>query len=84
MTQLWEKMTHILLLWTLTIQSYFMSAAQAQSLKLDKATKCHLFLNSDSHDMEPFGDPLILNVSIKIYHLREVPVSGGSFSVDMR
>ena len=58
-----EKMTHILLLWTLTIQSYFMSAAQAQSLKLDKATKCHLFLNSDSHDMEPFGDPLILNVS---------------------
>ena len=74
-------MIFILFLLTLTFQSYFI---RAQYVELEKVTKCHLSLNSDSHDMEPFGDPLILNVSIKIYHLREVPVSGGSFSVDMR
>ena len=79
-----EEMIFILILWTLTFQSYIISAIQAQYLELEKVTKCHLSLNSDSHDMEPYGDPLILNVSIKIYHLREVPVSGGSFSVDMR
>ena len=79
-----EEMIFILVLWTLTFQSYIMSATQAQYLEFEKATKCHLSLNSESHDMEPFGNPLILNVSIKIYHLREVPESGGSFSVDMR
>ena len=45
---------------------------------------CHLTINNGFDDMEPEGDPLLLNVSIRIYYLRDVPNSGGSFGADIR
>ena len=33
---------------------------------------------------EPKGHPLLLNASIRVYYLRDVPDSGGSFGVDLR
>ena len=33
---------------------------------------------------EPEGHPLLLNASIRVYYLRDVPDSGGSFGVDLR
>ena len=48
---------------------------------------CALTLNNTYYgyfDVEPKGDPLLLNVSIRVYYLRDVPDSGGSFGVDVR
>ena len=45
---------------------------------------CHLTLRNGLDDIEPKGDPLLLHVSIRIYYLRDVPDSGGSFGADIR
>ena len=44
---------------------------------------CELTLNGGYEDLEPEGDPLIINARFKILNLRDVPDSGGSYSVDI-
>ena len=44
---------------------------------------CELTINGDDDDLEPRGDPLILNARFRILNLRDVPDSGGSYSVDI-
>ena len=45
---------------------------------------CHLTLNNGNKGMEPEGHPLIIHVMIRIFHLRDVPDSGGSFGVNTK
>ena len=48
---------------------------------------CELTLgnqNAWEKPKEPGGHPLLLNTSIRVYYLRDVPDSGGSFGVDLR
>ena len=39
---------------------------------------CQLTLNTGANKMEPLGHPLLIDVRIRLFHLREVPNSGGS------
>ena len=41
---------------------------------------CKLTLNTGADKMEPLGHPLLIDVRIRLFHLREVPNSGGSFA----
>ena len=41
---------------------------------------CQLTLNTGANKMEPLGHPLQIDVRIRLFHLREVPNSGGSFA----
>ena len=41
---------------------------------------CKLTLNTGVNEMEPLGHPLLIDVRIRLFHLREVPNSGGSFA----
>ena len=45
---------------------------------------CQLTLNTGWNDMEPLGHPLLIDVRIRLFHLREVPDSGGSFAVNTK
>ena len=45
---------------------------------------CELTLGNAYGEKEPKGHPLLLNASIRVYYLRDVPDSGGSFGVDLR
>ena len=50
----------------------------------ENTTGCHLSLNSGWHDREPTGNPLQILERIQILRIRDVPDSGGSFSVDLK
>ena len=45
---------------------------------------CQLILNTGLNETEPLGHPLLINVRIRLFHLREVPDSGGSFAVNTK
>ena len=45
---------------------------------------CHLTLNNGYDEMEPEGNPLLIQVRIRVFHLRDVPDSGGSFGVNIK
>ena len=45
---------------------------------------CQLTLNNSLNEMEPIGDPLLIDVRIRLFDLREVPDSGGSFAVNTK
>ena len=47
-----------------------------------KSPGCHLNLNSGQFDLEPISDPLLIHSKIRVFHFRDIPDSGGSFSVD--
>ena len=47
-----------------------------------KSPGCHLNLNNGHFDLEPIGDPLLIHSEIRVFHFRDIPDSGGSFSVD--
>ena len=49
-----------------------------------KQKGCHLDLNNGYDEMEPEGYPLLIHVRIRIFHLRDVPDSGGSFGVNTK
>ena len=44
---------------------------------------CTLTLNNGWNDMEPVGDPLVVDVRIRVIHLSDIPDSGGSFSTNL-
>ena len=44
---------------------------------------CTLTLQNTWLDMEPIGDPLLIDVRIRVIHLFDIPDSGGSFSVNL-
>ena len=63
---------------------FFLLTAVMAFVKAQHNSKdCQLTLNGDYDDLEPGGDPLILNARFRILHLRDVPDSGGSYSVDI-
>ena len=67
------------------MQSLIVAVIDAQNTTMPEKPKgCHLTLNNGDDDMEPEGDPLLLEVSIRMYYLRDVPNSGGSFGADIR
>ena len=68
------------------LQSFQVEVIRAQNVSsvLNKKKGCHLSLDSSFDEMEPDGDPLLLNVKITVLHLRDVPDSGGSFDVDIK
>ena len=45
---------------------------------------CQLALNTGVNEMEPLGHPLLIDVRIRLFHLREVPNSGGSVAFDTK
>ena len=45
---------------------------------------CNLTLNNGYDEMEPEGNPLLIQVRIRVFHLRDVPDSGGSFGVNIK
>ena len=47
-----------------------------------KSPGCHLNLNDGQFELEPIGDPLLIHSNIRVFHFRDIPDSGGSFSVD--
>ena len=44
---------------------------------------CTLILNTGWNEMEPVGDPLLIDVRIRVIHLFDIPDSGGSFSAKL-
>ena len=44
---------------------------------------CTLTLNVGWFDIEPVGDPLLIEVRIRVIHLFDIPDSGGSFGVKL-
>ena len=72
--------------WTmvmLVFPSIFVVFITAQSVEALTNTKiCYLTLNGYD-DIEPEGDPLLLHVRFKVLRLRDIPDSGGSFSVNI-
>ena len=59
-----------------------MSAQNIGSLP-NNSNGCHLTLNG-YNDIEPEGHPLLLYVRIRVMRLRDIPESGGSFSVSLK
>ena len=61
-----------------------------EKTKVNRTVGCSLHLNNDLNDKEPKlsvyeeGPPLQIHIRIQILRIRDVPDSGGSFSVDMR
>ena len=45
---------------------------------------CRLNLNTGYDEMEPVDDPLVINVRIRIFAIRDIPDSGGSFGVNTK
>ena len=43
---------------------------------------CRLNLNNGHLELEPIGDPLLIHVRMRVFHFRDIPDGGGSFSVD--
>ena len=43
---------------------------------------CRLNLNHGWTVLEPIGDPLLIHVRMRVFHFRDIPDGGGSFSVD--
>ena len=62
----------------------FYGPALPPSLDEDKGCKLALGNGYSDNEMEPKGHPLLVNVSIRVNYLRDVPDSGGSFGVGMR
>ena len=50
----------------------------------DNSKGCQLMFNDSYDALEPRGDPLILNARFRILHVRDVPDSGGSYSLDIK
>ena len=74
----------ILVFWVEVASAQYYGPALPPSLDKDKGSKLTLGNGFDVNAMEPKGHPLLLNTSIRVYYLRDVPDSGGSFGVDMR
>ena len=73
-----------LVFWAGVASAQFYGPALPPSTDEDKGCKLTLGNGFDDNAMEPKGHPLLLNTSIRVYYLRDVPDSGGSFGVDMR
>ena len=63
---------------------FLLAAALAFVNAEDNSKGCQLTLNVSNDYLEPRGDPLILNARFRILHLRDVPDSGGSYSLDIK
>ena len=50
----------------------------------ERSVGCSLDLNNGFDDMEPMENPLQITIRMHILRIRDVPDSGGSFSVDMK
>ena len=48
------------------------------------AQGCELKRNNDWTEMEPKGNPLLIQVKLEILHIRDVPDRGGSFGTDLK
>ena len=74
----------VLTLVMMVFPSIFVVFITAQSVGAlsNNSKSCYLTLNGYD-DIEPEGDPLLLHVRFKVLRLRDIPDSGGSFSVNI-
>ena len=42
---------------------------------------CYLVLNNGWDEMEPIGNPLLIHVRFRVRSLKDIPDSGGSFTL---
>ena len=72
---------------TLISLAIFIGVIDAQMIgpaPLQKDSKgCTLTTNNGWFEIEPVGDPLLIDVRIRVIHLFDIPDSGGSFSVKL-
>ena len=69
---------------TLSLMVLFLSITSIAYVKSSNASTCFLNVTTDSDDMEPTGNPLDIELWMDILHIRDVPNSGGSYSVDLK
>ena len=67
--------------------AFYMRAIEARATnepdqEQTKSPGCHLNLNNGLFELEPLGNPLLIHSKIRVFHFRDIPDSGGSFSMD--
>ena len=75
------------MVFTLISLAFFLGVIDAQMIgpapHQADSKGCTLTLNIGWFDLEPVGDPLLIEVRIRVIHLFDIPDSGGSFSVKL-